>query len=447
MIRVFTSLNVARLALFPLGLGLAMVLVSGTLNRVMIVELGLPASLVGLFFAMTLIVSPTRVWLGYLSDGHPLRGKRREPYIALGALCVAASVIGMTLLVTRAGGNRAVIIPGGLLAFVGYGVSLNLASNSFEALLADRFHGHARPRAVTLFKVAMFGGIMAGALGLGRLLEPFDYERFLAIVLGAMALFIAMALLGTARQEPPLPALHTLTRRAAAQPFWSVVRTVIWRDRQARRFFALVVFVTLGTLAQDVLLEPYGALALDMSVAQTTRLTAMWSVGTMLMLVVSGVWLIKRWGYIAVLRAGLAISIAMFAGIVIAGVLDSVPLFMALIFGLGIGAGLAMAGLLTAVIEFTTAVRAGLLMGVWGMAAEFGRTAGGFMGGIVVDVLRALTGGNDWIAYSAVFTTEAILLVIVLALASELRVERSVAQAEARAPIHPPAEELTALGL
>ena len=93
MARLVKRLSVARLALFPLGLGLALVLVTGTLNRVMIVELKLPASLVGLFFAMMLIVAPARAWLGYLSDGYPLRGKRREPYIALGALLLAAAVI------------------------------------------------------------------------------------------------------------------------------------------------------------------------------------------------------------------------------------------------------------------------------------------------------------------------------------------------------------------
>src|SRR5690606_27011899 len=173
-----------------------------------------------------------------------------------------------------------------------------------------------------------------------------DTERFIAIAVGVMALFIARAVIGTFRQEPALPALEKISRQAAEQPFWTVIRSVIWRDRQARRFFALVVLSTLGTLAQDVLLEPYGALVLDMSVAQTTRLTALWSTGTMLMLVVSGVWLVNRWGYVTVVRAGLAISIAVFFGIICAGWIGSAPLFMGLVFALGLGAGLAMAGLL-----------------------------------------------------------------------------------------------------
>lgn len=446
MARLPGRLNVARLALFPLGLGLALVLVTGTLNRVMIVELKLPASLVGLFFAMTLVVAPARAWLGYLSDGYPLRGKRREPYILLGALLLAAAVIAATLLVTHSARRGALLVPAGLLTFIAYALGVNLASNTFEALLADRFHGDARPRAVTLFKVAMFGGILAGSLGLGYLLDPFDPERFIGIVIGAMALFIALAAIGTARQEPALPALRAVSHRAAAQPFWTVIRDVIWRDREARRFFALVVLSTLGTLAQDVLLEPYGALVLDMSVGQTTRLTALWGSGAMLTLVASGVWLIRRWGYMATLRAGLAISIAVFGAIVGIGWLGSAPLFMALVFALGLGAGLAMAGLLTAVIEFTTTLRAGLLMGVWGMAAELGQASGGLLGGIVVDALRLLTGGNYWIAYGTVFTIEALLLTVVLSLAGGLHVERSAAQAEAYPRAHPSTDELAALG-
>lgn len=441
------KLNVARLALFPLGLGLALVLVSGTLNRVMIVELELPASLVGLFFAMTLVIAPARMWLGYLSDGYPVRGKRREPYIVLGALILASAVIAVTLLMIKSENRGVVVALGGLLAFIVYAIGVNLSSNTFEALLADRFHGDARPRAVTLFKIAMFTGIMIGALGLGRLLEPFDTERFIAIVVGVMALFITLAVIGTFRQEPALPALEKISRQAAEQPFWTVIRTVIWQDRHARRFFVLVVLSTLGTLAQDVLLEPYGALVLDMTVAQTTRLTALWSTGTMITLVVSGVWLIKRWGYMAALRTGLAISVVVFGGIVVAGAIGSVPLFMALVLALGLGAGLAMAGLLTAAIEFTTTLRAGLLMGVWGMASEFGQSAGGLLGGVVVDILRALTGGNNWIAYGTVFTIEAILLVIVLALAGELHIEHAAARTEAPAQPRTATDEILAAGL
>jgi len=87
-------------------------------------------------------------------------------------------------------------------AFLLYGAGKNLSSNTFEALLADKFTGEARPRAVTLFKVVMFVGIMLGALLLGKALTPFSPSRLLGIAAGAVALAFVLAVLGVVRQEP-----------------------------------------------------------------------------------------------------------------------------------------------------------------------------------------------------------------------------------------------------
>ena len=83
--KVIRFLNNFRLAGFSIAYGLSGALIGGTLNRIMIADLGLPASLVAFFFAIPLLVSPVRVWLGYRSDGFPLFGRRREPYIVIGA--------------------------------------------------------------------------------------------------------------------------------------------------------------------------------------------------------------------------------------------------------------------------------------------------------------------------------------------------------------------------
>ncbi len=439
---MITALHYVRLAGFPLGLGLASVLVSGTLNRVMIVELGLPATLVGLFLAIPVLIAPVRVWLGYVSDGYPIRGKRREPYIVLGALVAGLGVSGATLIVLNEAAALPVVAGGGLLAFMAFGLGHTLASNTFEALLADKFSGAQRPRAVTLYKVAMFAGILGGALVLGRLLEPFDTGRLLVVVLGVMGVYAALAALAVRRQEPKVPDLDETARQAAGEPFLAVVRSVIWTNPAARRFFILVMLSVLGTLAQDVLLEPYGALVLEMSVAQTTRLTAIWGTGTLLAIVSAGMYLIARVGYLPVLRAGLLLNVLVFVGIISAGALGSVSVFRALVFLLGIGTGLSMAGLLTAVIEFTTFARAGLLMGVWGTAAELGQAGGGLMGGVVVDLMHHISGGDALLAYGTVFAIEGALLVIALALTGGLRVDLA-ARATLKASARRAAEELT----
>lgn len=422
--------NLARMGFFPFALGLTGVFVTGTLNRVMIVELEIPATLVGLFLAVPLLLSPLRMWLGYRSDAAPLRGLRREPYIVLGALFSAAGVLAATTLAAGTGTRTVLVGLGLLIAFMIYGVGKHLSSNTFEALIADRFEGVARSRAITLYKLPMFVGIIGGAIGLGRLLEPFSIERLLAVAFGLALLAFALAALAVIRQEPRRPLVRAAAEQARRVPFWQTLRKLVWADRQARLFFVFVMLAIVGTQTQEILLEPYGALVLGMSVAETTRLTSLWGTGAILAMALGGGWLLKRFGYRAVLRVGLQANVLIFLGLIVAGVLGSTGLFRGLVLILGVGTGLAFAGSMAAVIDFTTVVRAGFLMGVWGTAAELGEAVGNLFGGAIVDTIRALT-GSLLIAYGTVFALEGALLVGALILLSRINVRESMALQEA----------------
>ena len=425
-------LNYIRLAGFPIGLGLTSALVGGTLNRVMIVELNLPASLIGLLFSLPLLISPVRVWLGYHSDAHPLWGLRREPYIILGAFLAALSVIAITAAAFNLQALSLWMILAVALAFLAYGMGKNLASNTFEALLADKFEGDQRPRAVTLFKVAMFVGIIGGAITLGHLLDPFSPAALTTIVLTLMTAVFVITLLGSLRQEPHGQVFQRASEKSRSLSFAQTIKTIILPDPQVRIFFIVVLLTVLGTLAQDLLLEPYGALALGMSVGQTARLTAIWGSGTVLAMAITGVWLVKRFGYRNIMRVGLLTGAFVFLGLILAGILESPALFMSLVFVLGISTGLSSAGLLTAVIEFTTPARAGLLMGIWGLAHELGQAAGNLMGGVVVDIMRFFTNGNILISYGTVFVLEAGLLFSALFLLKKIDLSQSAAMKEDR---------------
>lgn len=420
-------LHYIRLAGFPVGLGLTSALVGGTLNRVMIVELSLPASLIGLLFSLPLLISPLRVWLGYHSDSRPVWGLRREPYIILGSLVASLAVIAITLAVLNLQLLSLWMLLAVTLAFIIYGMGKNLASNTFEALLADKFEGDQRPRAVTLFKVAMFVGIIGGAIALGRMLDPFSPATLTTIVISLMTIVVAISFIGSLGQEPRSQVLQRASEESRATPFVETIKTLILPDPQVRLFFIIVMLTVLGTLAQDLLLEPYGALALGMTVGQTARLTAIWGSGTVFAMVIAGIWLIKRFGYRAVMRAGLLTGTFVFLGLILAGVWKSPAVFMGLIFVLGISTGLSSAGLLTAVIEFTTPARAGLLMGIWGLAHELGQAAGNLMGGLVVDIMRAFTNNNVLFSYGTVFVIEAILLFSALFLLKKMDLSQSAA--------------------
>ncbi|NJP07396.1 MAG: BCD family MFS transporter [Chloroflexaceae bacterium] len=409
-----------RMAAFPLGIGLTSVLVNGTLNRVMIVEQGLPTSFVGLCFALPLLIAPVRIWLGYQSDTRPLWGLRRTPYILAGTLLSMIGMLAATLLVLALDPSNMMLF--GLLsiavlvAFLAYGLGRQMGSNTFEALLADTFHGPQRPRAVTLFKVVMFVGIIGTAITLGVLLDPFSPARLTAITAGAVLLTLFLTVLAVVGQERVGDHTQKAIAEARALSFRATMTTVLWPDPHLRRFFLIVVLVVVGTMAQDILLEPYGGLVLGMTPGATTHLTALWGMGTVLAMLAAGLGLIQRVGYLPVLRSGLVLTMMVFSGLIVAGALGDILAFQAFVFVLGLGTGLSAAGLLTAVIEYTTTARAGILMGVWGMAQESGNALAGLFGGSVVDIVRLLSSNNTWLAYSTVFALEAGLLLVALLL-------------------------------
>jgi BCD family chlorophyll transporter-like MFS transporter len=410
-----------RLAGFPLGLGLISVLVSGTLNRVMIVEMEISAALVGLFFALPLLISPLRVWLGYRSDAYPLWGLRREPLIVFGSLLAGLGIAGATLTLVETNALSLLIIILLVIAFITYGFGRNLSSNTFEALLADKFIGDQRPRAVTFYKVAMFVGIMLGALLLGRVLDPFSESRLLTVVAAAAVGSFILAVFAITRQEPRRAAIETESQEARGTAFWTTFKTMIWADLQIRRFFIFVMLTVIGTLAQDVLLEPYAALVLNMSVGQTTTLTAIWGAGTLLSMGVAGAWLIKRYGYVPVVRVGLLVGVLSFILLILSGALTLTVVFLVLVFFLGVSTGLSASGMLSAVIDFTTAERAGLLMGVWGVAHNLGQAVGNMISGATVDLVQVLQ-GNALTAYGLVFALEAVLLLVALVVLKNINI-------------------------
>lgn len=407
-----------RLGAFPIAYGLSGVLIGGTLNRVMIAELKLPATLVALLFTLPLLVSPLRLWFGYRSDGFPIFGRRREPYMVLGALLIGGGVVAIASWTVRTAGTPVVFVPGAVLAFLLYGVGRNLAHNTYQALLAEKFTGSVRARAVTLYEVVTLLGSVMGAGALGKALEHYDPSRLVAVANIVGVVIVALACIAVPGQEARAAGAAN-AETARGKPFGEVVRDYVWADPQVRRLFIVVICTFIGTLAQDVLLEPYGALVLGMSVGATTRLTMFWGLGVLAAMLLSGLWLLRVLGPLRLMRIGLGVSIAVFSAVAAVGLAGAPGFFRWLVLVMGFGTGLAGAGMLGSVVEFTTPVRAGLLMGVWGVANMLGHAAGSLMGGIVVDTMRLAT-GSALAAYSALFAFEVAMLVTALVLTLRL---------------------------
>jgi BCD family chlorophyll transporter-like MFS transporter len=284
---------------------------------------------------------------------------------------------------------------------------------------------------MTGFKIAMFVGIIGGAVGLGRLLDTYTAQKLMTIVMIAAIMVFVLSLIATIRQEPRSPDQSSAVDRAREEPFWQTIRKVVLGDPQVQRFFFFMTLIMVGTQAQDIILEPFGALVLGMDVGETAMLTAIWGVGTVLAMVIAGMWLIKKAGYRPIVRLGLWLNAAVFVGLIVSGLLHHILLFKGLVFILGIGTGLASAGSLSAVVHFATPVRAGLLMSVWGLTHNLGQSIGSLLSGSLVDLLTRLTAGNALTAYGAVFAIEGLMLLVGLWLFGRVDVSESVAVAEA----------------
>jgi len=415
-----SKLLILRMALFQFGFGLTSVLVLGVLNRVMFAEMGLPATLIGFLLAIPSIISPLRLWLGYLSDSHPILGHRRLPYILGGMFLATTGVFCGTLgalWITRTmlGGVLIAVV-----SFLIYGMGKNAMATAFQALIADVFDGQRRPQAMAILQAAFIFGIIGGSVGLGRLVDPYSPNRLIVIVAGVGLLAIVLSVLGCLGVEPTGQTVEAMCCRVREVPFGPTLR-MTYQNPQIRLFFLFIGTALLATLSQDIFLEPYGAKLFSMSVGQTAQLNMYWGTGTLVALLVCGLWLVNRVGRKRVTGIGLVIVALTFAGVITAGGIGQRELFIALVFLLGIGSGISASGMLSLMVDFTTPEQAGLLMGAWTIAHQLAEVVGNFLGGVLVDGVLALS-DSYFAAFGTVFGLEIIAAIVGLVLLSRISV-------------------------
>ncbi len=276
-----------RLSLFQASVGMALVLLVGTLNRVMIVELGVPAALVAVMVALPVLYAPLRALIGYRSDTHrSALGWRRVPFLWMGTMLQfgGLAVMPFALLVLSGGGQAAqwpawVGWLGAGLAFLLVGAGLHTVQTAGLALATDLAPPDSRPRVVGLMYVMLLAGTVVSALVFGAFLRDFSPARLVQVIQAAAVLTLLLntiALWKLWKQETRRPA-HRFPP-AEAPGFAQAWRSFAQGEGAQRRLLA----IGLGSFAfgmQDVLIEPYGGQVLGMGVGATTWLPgAGWSV-------------------------------------------------------------------------------------------------------------------------------------------------------------------------
>ena len=385
-----------RLSLFQISVGMASVMLLGTLNRVMIVELSVSAMIVAIMIALPVLIAPFRALLGFRSDTYRSAiGWKRIPYLWFGTLWQFGGLAIMPFALIILGGSQTLGPSfagevGAGLAFLLTGLGLHMTQTAGLALASDRATDETRPRVVALLYVMFLIGMGISALVVGYLLRDFSNLRLIQVVQGTAVATILLNLIALWKQESIRP--MTREERAAPRPRFSDAWSDYTAGGDAGRLLAVVFLGTMAFNMQDVLLEPYGGEILGLSVSATTILTALWSAGALIGFAMAARWLKSGFSPYRMCVRGILIGLAAFSAVIFADPMNSPALFYVGATLIGLGGGLFAVSTLTAAMTLPMGSKAGqgLALGAWGAAQA---TAAGLaiaLGGTIRDTVTAI---------------------------------------------------------
>ncbi|HJW91952.1 MAG TPA: BCD family MFS transporter [Anaerolineales bacterium] len=400
-----------QLGLIHVAVAITLVPINSTLNRVMIKELALSATLVALLASLPYLLSPIQVFIGSFADRNPLWGRRRTPYIVIGlALCVLGVVLSpqAAFLMSE---DWWLGLGLGLFAFGAWGMGFNFATVSYLSLASEISGEDGRGKTIATMWFMMIVSIIFTAILVSRMVDPYTpqalVQAFWTVGLSALVLGV----LGLAGLEAPFSANR---RKDEERHSWGVMLSAILENRQATLFFIYLVILLAALLGQDILLEPFGAEAFGMSVKATTRITSLWGGAALVALV--GAAALER----SVKKRSVAVwgGLGAFAGfilITLSGLVAQTGVFYTGVILLGVGTGLSTVSNLSLMLDMTSAGKIGLFIGAWGMANAISRLVGNVLSGMVRDLLTQIL-QHPVNAYLVVFCIEAGMLLASLLL-------------------------------
>src|SRR4028118_1766112 len=353
-----TLLTMFRLGLFQMGLGMMSILTLGVLNRVMIKELAIPATVVAGTLAMHQFVAPARVWFGQMSDAKPLFAHHRTGYVWVGSVLFVISAFLAVQVMWRLGGSLEAVgwtTPTygwvGLLGltFALYGIAICSSSTPFAALLVDVSDEEDRSKLVGVVWSMLLVGIIIAGIVTSILLKKIDgdvprevlqasinglFVKVPAVVL----LLVGIATFGVEKKYSRYKARSSAVNREDKITLGSALR-ILTASRQTGLFFSFMLVMTISLFMQDTVLEPYGGEIFNMPISETTWLTAIYGIGTLLGLSSSGFLIVRRIGKENTIRLG-CLSVAVCFGLIIASGFTRNPILFKsalLLFGLAGG--------------------------------------------------------------------------------------------------------------
>ncbi len=443
-------LTAFRLGLFNMGLGLMAVLTLAVLNRVMISELGIPATITAGVLAMSQFVAPARVWFGQLSDSKPLFGKHRTNYVLIGTTIFGFAVFMAVQVVWKLGAivrdndgwlwNSQTI---GWTALLGlilgiYGLAVSSSSTPFTALLVDVSEEKERSKLVSIVWSMLMvgiviggisgsvvldkineGGIEAGQIPLENLQAPinsvFSFVPFIVLGLALVATW------GVEKKYSRFSSRSNNSNREDNISFKTALK-VLTASRQTGIFFSFLCLFTVSLFMQEAVLEPYGGEVFGMSIADTTKLNAFWGIGILLGYGTTGFWIIPRIGKKRSAEIGCMLTAVCFILIILSGFTQQEAILKVAMVLFGITTGVATIGGISLMLDLTAAETAGTFIGAWGLAQAMSRAFATVAGGVILDIGRTIF-GSPLLSYGLVFATQAVGMILAITILNQVNVQ------------------------
>jgi BCD family chlorophyll transporter-like MFS transporter len=418
---------IARLGLVQACIGAVVVLTTSTINRVMVVELLLPALLPGALVAMHYLVQFVRPRMGWGSDA----GGRCTPWIAGGMTVLATGGVLAAAATVLISYSKAMGIALAVLAFLMIGVGVAACGTNLLALLAKQVDATRRAPAATLVWLMMIAGFAITAGLAGKWLDPYSASRLIAVTAVVAAIAVVVTVIALFRLEPvrssDTPAQPPPKQLQVAPATFRAALSDAWADPAARRFTIFVFVSMLAYSSQDLILEPFAGSVFGFTPGQSTQLAGVQHGGVLLgMLLVAAAgagWLgqplrsLRGWAI-----GGCIVSAVTLAGLAIGGLAGGVWPLKANVFALGVANGAFAIAAIASMMRLAgegTQGREGTRMGLWGAAQAVAFGLGGLIGTAASDVASALA-ASPGAAYAAVFALEAALFVVSAVLAMKI---------------------------
>jgi BCD family chlorophyll transporter-like MFS transporter len=422
--------GIIRLGLVQTSLGAIIVLTTSTLNRVMVVELALPAMLPGLLVGLHHLVQMSRPRFGYGSDA----GGRSTPWIIGGMVVLALGGTGAAVATALMGTMPTPGFALAVVAFILIGLGAGASGTSLLVLLAKRVATQRKAAAATIVWIMMIAGFAVTAGLAGHFLDPFSPQRLILVTATVSALAVLVTLLSVRRLEGAGEAEPTAACRpaVAALPGFRAALRQVWQELEARRFTIFVFVSMLAYSAQDLILEPFAGAIFGMTPGESTSMAGIQHGGVLLgMLVVAISGSVTRLGGAGLLRiwiiGGCLASAAALLGIAFGGSVGPAWPLRANVFALGVANGAFAVAAIASMMTLASngqGGREGLRMGLWGAAQAIAFGLGGFLGTVAIDIARHFL-AHPPLAYGLVFTGEAALFVVAALLAARIGPSRS----------------------